>query len=242
MQNIPDDPTAIEEYYKRGRHRFDAGELESALEDLMACLQYKPCKLRYSRLYSKIAAQLIARHYKVVAEEQKAHGWFTQAIQGYQQAIRLKINVKEFKRLMHQAKKLRTRLSTLYDQACELLAQEKHTKAKRKAVELLEQVPQCEEAQKLLRLITQREQAQELYAKGSQLYRTGCYEDARRVVKQSLNLNKEYSASQMLLDQINQELINNDNDLTMEPVKVIPLADSILLLEEDAEVYIKDKN
>jgi tetratricopeptide (TPR) repeat protein len=231
-----------EKHYKEGQRRFNAGEWELAHEELMLCLKHDPWKRKYSRFYSQIAARLIARHYRQEAEELLLQGRFSDAITSYRQLLKLKINSRECKRLIHQTKRLQQSLRAVYEEAHELLVQEKLTKARRKVLELLEQIPKCEDAQTLLALIEKREQAQELYAQGSKLYREGRYEEARRLLEQSLALDREYSTPQMLLERVNHELGRGGSDLRPEPEHGMPLEESILLLEEVAEGALHDKD
>jgi tetratricopeptide (TPR) repeat protein len=239
-ESTSDNLQTAEKHYQQGYRWFEAGEWKLALEELKLCLKHDPLRRKYSRFYSRIAAELIAHHYRQAAEELQREGRFAEAIDGLRRVLRLKINPREFRRLIRQTKQLQRWLTAVYEQACELLAQEKLTKAKRKALELLEQAPQWTEAQTLLARIEQREQAQELYAQGAKLYRANHYEEARRLLEQSLVLDRNYSAPRVLLERMSQELITTDYEPEPEPAPSLPLEESVLLLEEAAEVPIAD--
>lgn len=237
---MPDSLQAAEEHYQQGYRWFGDGKWELALEELKLCLKSNPWKRKYSRLYSRVAAQLIARHYQQVAEELLFAGRFAEAISSYRRVLKLKIDSGKFRRLIRQTRQLQRGLMLMYEQAGELLIQEKLTKARRKVLELLKQTPQWVEAQTLLARIEQREQAQELYAQGTKLYRAGHCEQARRLLEQSLGLDRDYSAPQGLLGRINQELTKRDYTPKPELTPGNPLEESVLMLEEAAEVSLAD--
>ena len=225
-----------EEHYQQGYHRLKAEEWELALEELRLCLKLNPLNRKYSRLYVQIAAHLIARHYQQVAEGFQLQGRFDEAINSYLHVLKLNIYPKHFKRLIRHSKQLQQEVMNMYEQAGELLTQEKLTKARRKAEELLEQTPRWLEPQALLRQIQQREQAQALYTQGYNLYRDGRYEEAHRFLKKSLALYKDFSAPQTLLERIKEKSGHG-----VESTSGLPLEESILLLEDGAEGLSQNK-
>lgn len=226
---------SAEEYYKRGRNHFASGECEPALRELTLCLEINPLKRKYSRLYSQIAAELLARHYEHLTQGYMLQGRFAEVIENYHRLSQLGIYPKKFKHQINQCKKLQQLIMTTYEEACELLAQEKLTKAKRKTQEVLEQTPHWLEPQKLLQHIEHREEAQDLYAQGVNMYKEGKHEEARWLLEQSLALDNDYSAPQALLDRIKKEYAQHDYDQKSE--QVFHLKESVLLLEDGAEVH-----
>ncbi len=238
---MPDGPANIKEHYKQSYRSFKAGEWEQALAELRLCLKQNPLKRKYSRLYSQIAAQLIAQHYQQEAETLHLQGRFAELINNYQRAVHLKIYPRHFRQLIRQTRQFQQWVMDMYQQAGDLLTQEKLTKARRKAQELLEHTPQWLEPQKLLAKIEQREQAQDLYTKANSLYRDGKYEDARWLLEQSQELDQDYSAPQVLLSRIKEKLGQPEHQIIDAAAEhSLPLAESVLLLEEGAEIFRVD--
>ncbi len=229
---------AAEEHYNRGYSCFESGEYEPALKELTLCLEINPLKRKYGRFYSKIAAELLALHYHHLAQTYILQGRFAEVIKNYHRLLQLGIYPRKFKRQINYCKKFQQSVMSIYKEACELLAQEKLTKAKRKALEVLEHTPHWLVPQKLLRRIEQRDEAQDLYAQGFTLYKNGKHEEARRLLKQSLALDKDYSAPQVLLDRIKEKLPRRDYNQRHE--QILHLEESVLLLEDEAEVHRKN--
>ncbi len=262
---MPDGSPNIDELYKLSYSSFKAGEWNRALEELTLCLRQNPLKRKYSKLYSRIATQLIAQHYREIAETLYLQGRFNEAINNYQRAIGLKIYPRHFRHLIRQTRQFQQWIMDIYQRANELLVQEKLTKAKRKVQELLEHTPQWLEPQYLLAKIERLEQAHELYHQANSLYKDGKYEDARWLLEQCLELDKEYADPQLLLYRVREKLeqqyyqdqdqgiaqyVDQNIDEASAPAPAaaaekdhgLALGESVLLLEEGAEVlHVNDK-
>jgi tetratricopeptide (TPR) repeat protein len=260
---MPDSMSNIENHYKQSCNSFKAGEWEQALEELMICLRQNPLKRKYSMLYNRIAAQLIARHYQEAVETLYLQGRFDEAINNYQRVISLRISPRHFRQLIRQARQIQQSIMNLYRQANELLDQEKLTKAKRKAQELLEYTPQWLEPQHLLAKIEQCEQAHDLYHQANSFYRDGKYEDARWLLEQCLELDKNFTGPQLLLHRVKEKLEQQNYQVkdrgigqafaqkidqcldktaaTAEYDHGLALEESVMLLEEGAEVRHVDE-
>ncbi len=252
QEHISQKQNTIEEKYRRAHHWIKAREWTLALEELDQCLLGNPYKRKYTQLYSKVARHIITNHYKKLGEQLINKGFFEEAIKNYEYVLGLDVDQKLFKPLVRQAKKLHHEFKSIFKQASELFNQEKLTKAKRKIIEFLENAPECPHAQELLKQIETREHAKELYTKATKLYRDGEVQQAKKVLEASLSYDKHYSAPQVLLDRIDQELIKEDVELAQYEItskefqeladnNPMFLEDSILLLEEAAEIPISQQ-
>jgi len=235
----PNSRQIANEHYERGYRLYKAGKWELALQEAKLCLSYDPLNRKFSRLFTKVAAHKIATHYKQIGEELKAQGRFAEVIEGYQKVLQLKIQRRTFRRLIKSAKRQQRQFQATYTEAKELFNQEKYTKAKRKALSLLKQAPYSEMAKSLLADIERWEQAQELYTQGARLYREGNYGGACEKLEQSIALEGSFSASKMLLDKVKQQQIKEEYGLVASEEGEKRLEESVLLLEEAAEVPLE---
>ncbi|MBI5787873.1 MAG: hypothetical protein HZA78_03335 [Candidatus Schekmanbacteria bacterium] len=222
--------------FQQSRNFADEGNWDKALEKLRLCLTQEPENKKYQKLFEEVTFNQKIQRKMEEGEELERQGFYQKAIGVYNEASDGKsFYSKQLKANLKRASEAIDQFEELVKQAQHLYQQEKYTKAKAVAQQIVDKVPHHHPSRELIQRIDNKEKAQMLYGEAMALYKRALFDSALKKIMLCLQTDPDFDAARLLLSKIgaSQACENYQMDDSMK--KKTKLQETIYWLESSIE-------